>query len=123
MLFGYLFLRKRYSITQVVRFLLAFHRPTTVTGLKFSVIIVSLGVSLATLSRSSSSHHPAQSSMQSVADDAWIYTVGITMLITSCLLYAVLGLMQEQAYQKYGPCWREGVFYTVGCFCALLKIY
>jgi solute carrier family 35 (UDP-xylose/UDP-N-acetylglucosamine transporter), member B4 len=39
---------------------------------------------------------------------------GIAMLTTSCLLYAVLGMAQERAYRKYGPCWQEGVFYTVG---------
>jgi len=34
------------------------------------------------------------------------------MLVISLLLTAALGLAQERTYKKYGPCWREGVFYT-----------
>lgn len=35
------------------------------------------------------------------------------MLTASLLLTGVLGLLQERTYTKYGPCWREGLFYTV----------
>ena len=35
------------------------------------------------------------------------------MLTISSLLTGVLGMLQELTYQMYGPCWREGVFYTV----------
>lgn len=35
------------------------------------------------------------------------------MLVTSSFLTGILGALQEQTYRKYGPCWREGVFYTV----------
>jgi len=34
------------------------------------------------------------------------------MLTVSLLLTGVLGMLQEQTYIKYGPCWKEGVFYT-----------
>jgi UDP-xylose/UDP-N-acetylglucosamine transporter B4 len=34
------------------------------------------------------------------------------MLAVSSVLTGVLGMLQEQTYRKYGPCWREGVFYT-----------
>ncbi|KAJ7058202.1 UAA transporter [Mycena amicta] len=87
MLFGF-FSGKRYSAMQV-----------------FSVLLVSAGVTLATLVR------PSASSSSSVAD-LQQYTVGISMLTASLILTGVVGLMQERTYTKYGPCWQEGVFYT-----------
>lgn len=35
------------------------------------------------------------------------------MLTVSLLLTGVLGLLQEKTYTRYGPCWKEGLFYTV----------
>jgi hypothetical protein len=35
------------------------------------------------------------------------------MLCISLVLTGLLGILQEQTYKKYGPHWREGVFYTV----------
>ncbi|KAL5513310.1 YEA4_1 [Sanghuangporus vaninii] len=46
------------------------------------------------------------------ADGQKEYFLGIFMLTLSLLLTGVLGVLQEQTYNKYGPCWREGVFYT-----------
>ncbi|TFK51704.1 UAA transporter [Heliocybe sulcata] len=88
MIFGYLFLRKHYSFTQVV-----------------AVLLVVVGVVLATLSRSSPSN-------SGPPIDSTRYTIGILMLISSLFLSGFLGILQEQTYGKYGPCWREGVFYT-----------
>ncbi|KZT27800.1 UAA transporter [Neolentinus lepideus HHB14362 ss-1] len=88
MVFGYLFLRKSYSLTQVG-----------------AVLIVVLGVVLATLSRSS------PTSAGPIVDTSR-YTIGILMLISSLFLSGFLGILQERTYGKYGPCWREGVFYT-----------
>lgn len=34
------------------------------------------------------------------------------MLIASLFATAILGILQERTYSIYGPCWREGVFYT-----------
>jgi UDP-xylose/UDP-N-acetylglucosamine transporter B4 len=34
------------------------------------------------------------------------------MLVASLLLTGLMGLLQEKTYRKYGPCWKEGVFYT-----------
>lgn len=65
-----------------------------------------MGVTLSTLSR------PASLSQQS-SDDYRQYIIGISMLVTSSFLTGILGVLQEQTYKKYGPCWREGVFYTV----------
>ena len=42
------------------------------------------------------------------------YSLGIGMLTVSLFCTGLLGLLQERTYQKYGPCWKEGIFYTVG---------
>jgi len=34
------------------------------------------------------------------------------MLTISLFLTGILGVLQEKTYKKYGPCWKEGVFYT-----------
>ncbi|KDQ61653.1 hypothetical protein JAAARDRAFT_123135 [Jaapia argillacea MUCL 33604] len=89
MIFGYMFLKRRYSFGQI-----------TAVGL------VSIGVILATLSRSSPAHRgPSEV-------DPHRYTLGVTMLTISLVMTAVLGLLQERVYVRYGPCWREGVFFT-----------
>lgn len=72
---------------------------------------VSAGVVLATLSRPSS---PKTSSSDV---DVGRYTIGVAMLTFSLLLTGILGVLQERTYTKYGPHWKEGVFYTV---CGLL---
>ncbi|KAK0201612.1 UAA transporter [Desarmillaria ectypa] len=89
MLFGFFFLKRRYSLVQV-----------------FSVIIVSVGVTIATFARLPSS---APSQLNS---DIRQYTIGVLMLILSLLCTGFLGMLQEKTYQRYGPCWKEGVFYT-----------
>ena len=38
------------------------------------------------------------------------------MLVASLALSGLLGMMQEQTFQLYGPYWKEGVFYTVHAF-------
>ncbi|TFK40700.1 UAA transporter [Crucibulum laeve] len=93
MLFGFLFLKKRYSLMQVM-----------------SVGIVTLGVVLATLSRPSSGSNASKST--STPEDMTRYFTGIGMLVVSLFCTATLGILQEQTYKKYGPCWKEGVFYT-----------
>ncbi|EMD38858.1 hypothetical protein CERSUDRAFT_47843 [Gelatoporia subvermispora B] len=88
MLFGYAFMKKRYSVAQIA-----------------AVVFVSIGVVVATLSRPSSPH-------ASDAASPWRYSTGVLMLTVSLLLTGVLGMLQELTYSKYGPCWKEGVFYT-----------
>lgn len=41
------------------------------------------------------------------------YLYGILMLIASLFATAILGILQERTYKAYGPCWKEGMFYTV----------
>ncbi|KAI0065642.1 UAA transporter [Artomyces pyxidatus] len=88
MLFGRFLLGKRYSFRQMI-----------------AVSLVSLGVIIATLYRPSS---PSRSS----TGDLSRYAVGVTMLTASLVCTGILGILQERTYQKYGPCWQEGVFYT-----------
>ncbi|TRM61135.1 UAA transporter [Schizophyllum amplum] len=94
MLLGYFVMHKRYTVTQV-----------------FSAAIVSIGVVFATLSRSSASTTTGKLTPES-AEDLHKYTLGIIMLSSSLLISGILGILQERTYKKYGPCWREGVFYT-----------
>ncbi|KAJ7164705.1 UAA transporter [Mycena crocata] len=95
MIFGFLFAKRRYTLMQVV-----------------SVLLVSAGVILATLARPSASAAAKQSGHVQSAEDQRKYTIGIAMLVTSLVLSGLFGLMQERTYTTYGPCWKEGVFYT-----------
>ncbi|KAJ7184635.1 UAA transporter [Mycena filopes] len=92
MVFGFVFAGKRYTIMQVV-----------------SVLLVSAGVILTTLARPSAAK---QSGHIQSAEDLRKYTIGISMLVTSLLFTGFYGLLQEHTYRTYGPCWKEGVFYT-----------
>lgn len=92
MLLGSIFLKKRYSPLQI-----------------FCVALVSAGVVIATVSRpSASSKSHSVLSSESLRQ----YMMGIGMLVISLFLTGFLGVLQERTYTKYGPCWREGVFYT-----------
>lgn len=80
--------------------------PSLIPIPQAAVAVVSTGVILATLSRPSSpkSTDPV---------DVGRYTMGVAMLTFSLFLTATLGVLQERTYTKYGPHWKEGVFYTV----------
>ena len=111
MLFGYVFLKKRYTPAQIVRLVNNLLDAFISIVFQISVSLVSVGVILTTLSR------PGVSSRRS-DDDLKQYIIGISMLTISSLLTGVLGMLQELTYRKHGPCWREGMFYTVS-----LKLY
>ncbi|KAF5350305.1 hypothetical protein D9757_013194 [Collybiopsis confluens] len=97
MFLGFVVLGRRYSFLQVL-----------------SVLVVSSGAILATLSKTSSSAGSTNKTGHTGEPDPDIqrYTIGIAMVVTSLLLTGVLGVLQEKTYRKYGPCWKEGVFYT-----------
>ncbi|KAI0629221.1 UAA transporter [Trametes polyzona] len=97
MLLGYVLLKKRYSLTQVA-----------------SVAFVSAGVVLATLSR------PSAPKSTGELPDVRRYSIGVFMLTVSLLLTGILGVLQERTYTRYGPHWKEGVFYT---HCLSLPIF
>lgn len=73
--------------------------------LKVAVALVSVGVVIATLSRPSSN--------MTATGDVSRYAIGVLMLIASLVCTGLLGMLQERTYRTYGPCWKEGVFYTV----------
>ena len=77
-----------------------------------SVVIVTSGVVLVTLSRSPTSNDSGKPILIS-SEDARKYFLGIIMMTVSLICTGVLGIMQERTYKIYGPCWREGLFYTV----------
>jgi hypothetical protein len=74
-------------------------------------------VILATLSRpASGKHNPHHLSTQSSVTEYAIsqkYIYGIFMLVISLFLTAWLGVLQERTYRRYGPVWKEALFYTV----------
>jgi len=90
--FGYYFLQKRYNMLQTL-----------------SIVIITSGVVLATLSRTATT---VEVSNLKTAEDLQRYIIGIGMMVVSLLCTGLLGLLQERTYGKYGPCWREGIFYT-----------
>ncbi|PVF93920.1 UAA transporter [Serendipita vermifera] len=89
MLFGYLFLDRRYSYQQLI-----------------AVILVTCGVITATLSR------PNSVSSSAIDQSLSNYFKGLAAMASSLLMGGVLGLLQERTYQEYGPHWKEGLFYT-----------
>lgn len=111
MILGYSVLGRRYSAIQVVCLsdtsLTSSKQLILLCTIQISVLVVSFGAILATLSKSS----VASSTADPV--DTQRYALGIAMIVTSLLLTGILGVLQEQTYKKYGPCWKEGVFYTV----------
>lgn len=72
-------------------------------------MIVTSGVVLATLSRTAT----AEVSKLETVEDVHRYVIGISMMVVSLFCTGFLGLLQERTYGKYGPCWKEGIFYTV----------
>ncbi|KAK9729381.1 golgi uridine diphosphate-N- acetylglucosamine transporter [Basidiobolus ranarum] len=90
MILGWLILNKRYSMKQVV-----------------AVILVSIGVTAATLSSADTTQNASHDHMN-YSD--WI--IGVTLLLIAIILSSLLGLYQEVVYKKYGNQWRESLFYT-----------
>lgn len=75
-----------------------------------SVLLVSLGVVLATLSKPSA---VAKGGVMHAPPDPREYALGIAMLTAALVLTAVQGVVQYAVFEKYGPWWKEGMFYTV----------
>ncbi|KAG6837613.1 hypothetical protein H0H93_006134 [Arthromyces matolae] len=76
-----------------------------------SVVAVSVGVILATLSKPKDATS-TKSTFHS-SEDLKKYMIGVTMLITSLILTAFLGMLQEKTYKKYGPCWKEASIFSI----------
>ena len=106
MILGRYLLQRRYTTRQVVSTYspqpLQTSDPLT---RQLAVLLVCIGVSIASISASSSSN-------TSLNDVSATYYYGIVMLIVSLFATAFLGILQERTYKAYGSCWREGIFYT-----------
>ncbi|KAF8738934.1 UAA transporter family, partial [Rhizoctonia solani] len=87
MALGYLFGCKQYNKTQLL-----------------AALIVTAGVITTTTSKTTSA-----ASYQANTKE---YALGVTCLALSLLGSGVLGLYQERTFAKYGPHWKEGVFYN-----------
>ncbi|QRV88654.1 UDP-N-acetylglucosamine transporter YEA4 [Ceratobasidium sp. AG-Ba] len=89
MTLGFVFSGKRYSKTQLL-----------------AALFVTVGVLTTTTAK------PTSSSSSTSTYDPREYMLGVACLALSLLLSGCLGLFQERAFAKYGPHWKEGVFYT-----------
>ncbi|KAL1741834.1 UAA transporter [Schizophyllum fasciatum] len=101
MILGYLIAGKRYSLTQVI-----------------SVLVVTIGVALTTLSAAPSRSATATSS----GADTWTYLTGIAILFAALVFSGCLGLIQDYAFRNVPaadekgasaplPVWQESMFY------------
>lgn len=73
-----------------------------------SVVLVSAGVIVATLSRPVSRYARTDG-----GSDLSTYLTGIGFMALSLALSGALGVLQERAYKQYRAHWSEAVFYTV----------
>ncbi|UPK97911.1 hypothetical protein LCI18_008846 [Fusarium solani-melongenae] len=86
---GYLY-GKRYSRTQVV-----------------AVVLLTLGVILAAWSDAQAKGKGVEESSGRPA-----FSTGLVILFVAQVLSAIMGLYTEATYAKYGPQWRENLFYS-----------
>ncbi|CAO1621625.1 unnamed protein product [Parajaminaea phylloscopi] len=95
MIMGWLVRGKRYSRVQVA-----------------SVMLVTVGVIVATLS-TSPSPKSASSGKSSDATEVSRYFMGIILLLVALILSALMGIWQELTFSKYGRNnWQESIFYS-----------
>jgi solute carrier family 35 (UDP-xylose/UDP-N-acetylglucosamine transporter), member B4 len=66
-----------------------------------------MGVVLATLSK------PSSPSKNYTPPNPQEYTIGIALLTAALFLTGFQGIVQYRVFEKYGPWWKEGMFYTV----------
>lgn len=99
MVLGMLIMKKRYSASQI-----------------FAVTVVTVGVIYATTSAKTSNSKTPPSSGGGGGVSTGDYAMGVLMLTIALIISSLLGLLQEDTYQKYGSEWREGLFYSVSGF-------
>ncbi|KAJ9097844.1 hypothetical protein QFC19_006634 [Naganishia cerealis] len=89
--------KKRYSVGQVL-----------------SVLLITIGITLATLSSStrSSAGHDKSAPTAPRISEAKQYALGIALLAGALVVSALMGLWQERTYALYGAVWEEGLFYS-----------
>ncbi|KAF8983320.1 golgi uridine diphosphate-N- acetylglucosamine transporter [Entomortierella lignicola] len=97
MVLGMIFMEKRYSKPQM-----------------FAVLIVSIGVIIATTSaKANTPQKPPSSKSQPDDVNTGDYAIGVFMLSVALIVSSFMGLLQESTYKTYGAEWREGLFYSV----------
>jgi UDP-xylose/UDP-N-acetylglucosamine transporter B4 len=84
---GYLY-GKRYSRIQVV-----------------SVVLITIGIILAAWSDAQTKGEPANDSRPA-------FSTGLIILLVAQILSALMGIYTDLTYEKYGPQWKENLFYT-----------
>ncbi|KAF9207722.1 golgi uridine diphosphate-N- acetylglucosamine transporter [Haplosporangium sp. Z 27] len=96
MVLGMIFMEKRYSKPQM-----------------FAVLIVSIGVIIATTSaKANTPQKPPSSKSQPDDVNTGDYAIGVFMLSVALIVSSFMGLLQESTYKTYGAEWREGLFYS-----------
>ncbi|KAJ3020372.1 hypothetical protein HKX48_000901, partial [Thoreauomyces humboldtii] len=75
------------------------------------VILVSAGVIAATYASSTPTSQPA-STAATTTPPLYEWLTGLLILTVALFLSAFLGQLQQTTYSRYGPAWREGLFYT-----------
>src|ERR1700748_851487 len=103
MLFGFCFMNRKYSPAQLVCASLPCLRSNNFIFLQVSILLVSFGVIVSTVSK------PAGRSPPKSEGD---YSFGVILLTISLFLTGFMGMLQERTYRRYGACWQEGLFYT-----------
>jgi UDP-xylose/UDP-N-acetylglucosamine transporter B4 len=104
-LYGYWLLSRRYNTVQLVCVFITQRRVLLILK-QLSILFVTYGVILTSLSR-------PQSSSTKAATSAEGYGAGIALLTVALFLTGYLGYLQEKTYRTYKPWWKEGLFYTV----------
>ncbi|KAG0008199.1 golgi uridine diphosphate-N- acetylglucosamine transporter [Entomortierella chlamydospora] len=103
MVLGMILMKKRYSKAQI-----------------FSVLIVTIGVIVATTSAKANTPQKPSSSSSSKSHQDDVnpgdYAIGVFMLSIALIVSSLMGLLQESTYKTYGSEWREGLFYSIGIF-------
>lgn len=92
---------------------------------QLSVVLITLGITLATLSAppkpGSTPRSPPTDTAQAASSgpapaglsDGTQYALGIALLTIALVISALMGLWQEGTYKRYGAVWQEGLFYSV----------
>ncbi|KAI1387045.1 UAA-domain-containing protein [Hypoxylon trugodes] len=73
-----------------------------------AVLLLTVGVITAAWSDSQSKEKPAGDSKDGVPK----FSTGLAVLLIAQVLSAVMGLYTEETYRKYGPHWKENLFYS-----------
>lgn len=72
-----------------------------------AVVLLTIGVIIAAWSDAQTKANAGEK-----AGGAASFNTGLAILLTAQILSAIMGLYTEETYRKYGPQWRENLFYS-----------